>query len=63
MAEPALETIAPERMRAILTVANAVGALTCTRRGAIPALPTRAEVERFLASHGDAGPPAAEPGT
>jgi fructokinase len=63
LAEPALETIAPERMRAILTVANAVGALTCTRRGAIPALPTRAEVERFLASHGDAGPPAAEPGT
>jgi fructokinase len=48
LAEPALDTIPPERMRAILTFANAVGALTCTRKGAIPALPTRAEAERFL---------------
>jgi fructokinase len=63
MTEPALETISPEQMRSILTVANAVGALTCTRKGAIPALPTRAEVARFLASHGAAGPPAAETGT
>ncbi|HEY3342445.1 MAG TPA: PfkB family carbohydrate kinase, partial [Anaerolineae bacterium] len=31
-----------------LRFANAVGALTCTRRGAIPALPTRAEVDRFM---------------
>lgn len=30
--------------------ANAVGALTCTQKGAIPALPTRAAVERFLSS-------------
>jgi fructokinase len=35
-------------LREALCFANAVGALTCTRRGAIPALPTRAEVERFM---------------
>jgi fructokinase len=29
---------------------NAVGALACLQKGAIPALPTRAEVERFLSS-------------
>jgi fructokinase len=52
LAEPALEQIPPERMQPILTLANAVGALTCTRKGAIPALPTRAEVERFLAEQG-----------
>src|SRR5947209_5399395 len=52
LAEPALEEIPPERMQAILTLANAVGALTCTRKGAIPALPTRAEVERFLVEQG-----------
>src|SRR5262245_35734795 len=50
--ETALEQIPPERMRAILTLANAVGALTCTRKGAIPALPTRAQVDRFLAEQG-----------
>jgi fructokinase len=48
LAEPSLDTIPPERMQTILTFANAVGALTCTRKGAIPALPTRAEAERFL---------------
>jgi fructokinase len=32
-----------------LRFANAVGAITTTRYGAIPALPTRAEVERLLA--------------
>ena len=32
----------------IVRRANAVGALGCTRRGAIPSLPTREEVERFL---------------
>ncbi|MDW8060129.1 MAG: PfkB family carbohydrate kinase [Thermomicrobium sp.] len=35
-----------------LRFANAVGALVCTRRGAIPALPTRARVERFLRTDG-----------
>jgi len=36
------------RVRSICRMANAVGALTTTERGAIPALPTRARVERFL---------------
>jgi len=36
-------------LRRICVRANAVGALTCTRLGAIPGLPTRAEVDRFLA--------------
>jgi len=31
--------------------ANAVGAITTTQRGAIPALPTRAQVEAFLAAY------------
>jgi fructokinase len=35
-----------------LRFANAVGALTCTRLGAIPALPTRREAEDFLAQLG-----------
>ena len=48
LAEPSLEQIPPERMRPILMLANAVGALTCTRKGAIPALPTRAELDQFL---------------
>ena len=39
-------------VRAALDFASAVGALTCTQAGAIPALPTRAEVERFLAGRG-----------
>ena len=38
----------PGRLAAICRFANAVGALTTTVRGAIPALPTRAEVEAFL---------------
>ena len=36
------------QVRAICRMANAVGALTTTARGAIPALPTRTRVERFL---------------
>ncbi len=38
--EPHLETI--------VRFANAVGAITCTAKGAIPALPTRDQVEAFL---------------
>jgi len=34
-----------------LQFANAVGAVTTTRYGAIPALPTRSEVEALLSSH------------
>ena len=37
-------------LREALTFANAVGALTCQMRGAIPALPTRAAVEEFLST-------------
>jgi len=40
-------------VREALTFANAVGALTCTRPGAIPALPTRVEVEQFMARQGN----------
>ena len=40
-------------VREALTFANAVGALTCTRPGAIPALPTRTEVEQFMARQGN----------
>ena len=36
-----------------LRLANAVGALVCTRRGAIPALPTRRQVQRLLTMSGD----------
>jgi fructokinase len=35
------------QLKSILCFANAVGALTCTQRGAIPALPARAQVEAF----------------
>jgi fructokinase len=37
------------RMREVLRYANAVGALTSTRQGAIPALPTAQMVDEFLA--------------
>jgi fructokinase len=40
----------PNRLDRICRFANAVGALTTLERGAIPALPTRATVERFLES-------------
>jgi fructokinase len=61
LTQPELEAISPERMKAMLTFANAVGALTCTRKGAIPALPTRPEVDRFLAEQGGSLSPR-EPG-
>jgi fructokinase len=41
-----------EELREILRFANAVGALTCTQKGAIPALPTPAAVAALL---GEAG--------
>jgi len=37
-----------DRLRVLCRYANAVGALTTTRRGAIPALPTAEQVEAFL---------------
>lgn len=41
------------QLRHILRRANAVGALTTTRRGAIPALPRRQEVDAFLKAAGE----------
>ncbi|KPK83354.1 MAG: hypothetical protein AMJ81_08450 [Phycisphaerae bacterium SM23_33] len=41
-----------QQLTRIVSLANAAGALTTTRRGAIPALPRRAEVEAFLAAGG-----------
>ena len=38
----------PMHLPEIIRFANAVGALTTTRKGAIPALPTRAEAEAFM---------------
>jgi fructokinase len=34
----------------IMAYANAAGALTCTRRGVIPSLPTASQLEEFLRS-------------
>lgn len=47
------EQLVPSRMRDILRYANAVGALTSLTQGVIPALPTAAEVEEFLAERGE----------
>jgi sugar/nucleoside kinase (ribokinase family) len=43
-----LARLDPVVVREALQFANAVGALTCTRRGAIPALPYKAGVEQFM---------------
>jgi fructokinase len=40
--------LTPERLRVALRYANAVGALTATKQGVIPSLPTAAEVEAFM---------------
>jgi fructokinase len=40
--------ITPDAFKEIFSYANAVGALTTTKKGAIPALPTVAQVEQFL---------------
>ena len=45
---PAAGEPGEERLGAVMRYANAAGALTCTKRGVIPALPTAAEVEGFL---------------
>jgi len=45
------DQLMPERLRGALRYANAVGALTATKQGVIPSLPTAAEVEAFLAKH------------
>ena len=47
-----LNDLSPERMEKALRYANAVGALTATKMGVIPALPTAAAVEEFLKQRG-----------
>jgi fructokinase len=42
----------PKRLEPICIFANAMGAITTTARGAIPALPDRAAVHAFLSQHG-----------
>jgi fructokinase len=43
-----LARISEQKVAETLKLANAVGACACTKPGAIPALPTRAEVEQFI---------------
>ena len=45
------ENISVEYLTEALNYANAVGALTSLKRGAIPALPTKEEVEDFIKNH------------
>jgi sugar/nucleoside kinase (ribokinase family) len=45
------DQISPERLRAVLRYANAVGAITAQTMGVIPALPTAVQVQRFLSEH------------
>jgi fructokinase len=47
-----LNDLSPARMEKALRYANAVGALTATKMGVIPALPTAAAVEAFLQQRG-----------
>jgi fructokinase len=44
----ALDKLSLNQITEIINRANAVGALTCTKAGAIPALPTTTEIEEFL---------------
>ena len=45
-----LETLPERKLKQIARYANAVGALTCTQKGAIPALPSGRQVEKYLAN-------------
>lgn len=45
-----LAAISEDIVRNALKTANAVGALTCKKPGAIPALPTRAETDKFISN-------------
>ena len=46
----ALDKLSIEQVAEIIEHGNAIGALACTKAGAIPALPTKAELEKFLSS-------------
>jgi fructokinase len=48
-----LANVSERKLAETLELANAVGALACTKPGAIPALPTRAEVKHFIATHNE----------
>jgi sugar/nucleoside kinase (ribokinase family) len=48
MYAPRGQRLPEPKLREILTYANAAGALTCTRRGVIPSLPTADQIEQFL---------------
>ncbi len=45
-----LESLDIEKLEQIIQRANAIGAITCTKAGAIPALPTKEEVDSFLSA-------------
>jgi len=45
-----IQQLEPGGWREIIRKANAAGALTCMKPGAIPALPTKSELDRFLES-------------
>jgi len=45
------DQLSPARMREVLRYANAAGGLTALTQGVIPALPTAAQVEEFLAQY------------
>jgi fructokinase len=47
------DRLGADDLRAALRYANAAGALTSTKEGVIPALPTAAEVEQFLGTQAD----------
>ena len=42
-------------LKTLCRFANAVGAITSTERGAIPSLPDREQIQRFLQSHNQTG--------
>lgn len=47
----ALAALSLEKIEEIVMTANAIGALTCTKAGAIPALPAQEEVKKFLSEY------------
>lgn len=49
----AVEVISGKSLKDAVEFANAVGAITVTREGAIPSLPNRVEVETFISHQGD----------
>ncbi len=53
LSEKNVEEYLPEELKAICTVANAVGALVALKRGGIAAMPSGRELRQFLAKMGD----------